>query len=130
MQTIKVGNSKLNVNIVRKPSQMAKGLMGISKMPKDEGMLFSYPEEKILSFWMKSTPLPLSIAFIDKNKKIIQIEDLKPFDETSVKSIKPAMWALEVNKGWFCGNKIKIGDKIVLPSRVIKINISRKIEER
>ena len=124
MKTIKINSIPLKVKVVSKPEEMAKGLMDVIKMPKDEGMLFCYPEEKILSFWMKSTPIPLSIAFIDKNKKIIQIEEMKPFDETSINSDKPAMWALEVNSGWFDENKIKIGDTVSnITSKFVKIKI-------
>ena len=86
-------------------------------------MLFCYPEEKHLSFWMKKTPLPLSIAFIDANKRIIQIEKLKPHDEAGVKTKAPAKWALEVNQSWFDNNNIKVGDVVDIPSRDIKIRV-------
>ena len=103
---------------------MAKGLMNIDKLGENEGMLFCYPAEKDLSFWMKSTYIPLSIAFIDKNKKITQIEELKPLDETSVTSKQPSMWALEVNSGWFQKNNIKIGDKIsIINDKIIKVKV-------
>ena len=72
---------------------------------------------------MKSTPIPLSIAFIDKDKKIIQIEDLEPYDEASVHSDRPAKWALEANQGWFDRNNISIGDKINIPGRLVKIRV-------
>ena len=75
--SIKIGDADLNVRLATTPKQQAKGLMDVSKLPENEGMLFCYPEEKILSFWMKSTPIPLSIAFFDRNKKIIQIEKLQ-----------------------------------------------------
>ena len=124
MKTIKINSVPLNVKVVSKPKEMAKGLMGVTKMPKNEGMLFCYPEEDLLNFWMKSTPIPLSIAFIDKNKKIIQIEEMKPFDETSISSDKPAKWALEVNSGWFDDNKIKIGDTVTnISNKLVKIKI-------
>ncbi len=124
MKTIKINSVPLSVKVASKPEEMAKGLMGVTEMEKDEGMLFCYPEEEILSFWMKSTPIPLSIAFIDKNKKITQIEEMKPFDETSISSDKPAMWALEVNSGWFDDNKIKIGDTVTnISNKLVKIKI-------
>ena len=112
--SIKIGDADLNVRLATTPKQQAKGLMDVSKLPENEGMLFCYPEEKILSFWMKSTPIPLSIAFFDRNKKIIQIEDLKPNDEASIKTERPAMWALEVNQGWFQKNNISLGEKMIL----------------
>ena len=122
--SIKIGDADLNVRLATTPKQQAKGLMDVSKLPGNEGMLFCYPEEKILSFWMKSTPIPLSIAFFDRNKKIIQIEDLKPNDEASIKTERPAMWALEVNQGWFQKNNISLGEKMILNNkRSINIKI-------
>ena len=122
--SIKIGDAELDVKLATTPKQQAKGLMNVSKLPKNEGMLFCYPEEKILSFWMKSTPIPLSIAFFDRNKKIIQIEDLAPNDETSIKTERPAMWALEVNQGWFKENNISLGEKMKLnDEKSIKIKI-------
>lgn len=123
MKTIKINNAKLKVKLAVTGEQMAKGLMDVAEMPEDEGMLFCYPEEKILTFWMKSTPIPLSIAFIDKDKKIIQIEDLEPHDESSVNSDRPSKWALEANQGWFDRNNISVGDKINIPTRLVKIRV-------
>ena len=124
MRTLKINNAKLKIKLATTPKEMVKGLKNVTSMPQDEGMLFCYPREEILSFWMKSTPIPLSIAFIDKNKRIIQIEDMEPYDETSIKSSKPAKWALEVNRGWFDDNNIKIGDSIIY-GRSINIKISK-----
>lgn len=124
MKKIKVGKAELSVKLAKTEQEQAKGLMYISKLPKDQGMLFCYPKEDILSFWMKNTKIPLSIAFIDKNKEIIQIEDLQPGDETATNSNNPAKWALEVNQGWFQDNKISKGDKISFFSdKLVKINI-------
>ena len=124
MKKIKVGNSILKVKFAKKPNELTRGLMNIKNLPENEGMLFCYGKEQLLSFWMKNTTVPLSIAFIDKNKKITQIEDLQPLNEKSVKSLKPAKWALEVNQGWFKENNIKTGDKLSFFDNLkIKINI-------
>tara|TARA_R100000426_G_C4731698_1_gene76054 strand:+ start:35 stop:424 length:390 start_codon:yes stop_codon:yes gene_type:complete len=121
---IKINNAKLKVKLAVTEKQMAKGLMNVTEMPENEGMLFCYPEERKLTFWMKSTPIPLSIAFIDKDKKIIQIEDLEPYDETSVQSDRAAKWALESNQGWFDQNNISVGDKIkFLGNKLIKVKV-------
>ena len=121
---IKINNAKLKVKLAVTEKQMAKELMNVTEMPENEGMLFCYPEERKLTFWMKSTPIPLSIAFIDKDKKIIQIEDLEPYDETSVQSDRAAKWALESNQGWFNQNNISVGDKIkFLGNKLIKVKV-------
>tara|TARA_Y100000114_G_scaffold126436_1_gene122822 strand:+ start:1308 stop:1688 length:381 start_codon:yes stop_codon:yes gene_type:complete len=125
MQVIKIGPTKLKIKQAKTTKQQKQGLMNVKHLPEDQGMLFSYPVEKILTFWMKSTVIPLSIAFIDKNKKIIEIKNLKPNDESLIKSSLPAKWALEVNQGWFEKNNVKENDKIVfLPSKKINLKIT------
>ena len=54
-KTITLNNKKLTVKVANSPSEQARGLMNITSLPDNAGMLFCYPEEKILSFWMKST---------------------------------------------------------------------------
>ena len=121
---ITVGSAKLKAKIAKKTRDQALGLMFIKDMASDQGMLFTYPQPQRLSFWMKNTTIPLSIAFIDENYKIFQIEDLIPGNEESVKSNSPGIGALEVNQGWFKQNNIKIGDKISLKSnKIIKIKV-------
>ena len=123
-KTIALNNAKLTVKVANSPAEHARGLMNTTSLPEDEGMLFCYPEEKALSFWMKSTAIPLSIAFFDKNKEITEIKDLKPYDESGVTSNNPAMWALEVNSGWFSRNNVKIGDNFdIIDTREIKIRV-------
>ena len=82
------------------------------ELPKNEGMLFVYPNERILKFWMKDTTIPLSIAFIGESGKILDIQDMSPLSETTIKSKSPAKFALEVNRGWFKDNIVKEGDYI------------------
>jgi uncharacterized protein len=124
MKTIKVGKATLKVNISRTKQSQAKGLMHIKSLPCDHGMVFEYPEEQILNFWMKNTTIPLSIAFIDKNSQIIEIRDMDPMSEKRISSSEPAQYALETNKGWFDGNNIKVGDSVTgLKAREIKIRV-------
>ena len=76
-------------------------------------MLFVFEKEKIQSFWMRNTYIPLSIAFIDKNAKIVQIEKMQPLNDTiHYASRVPVLYALEVNQGWFEKHQITIGDTI------------------
>ena len=96
--------------------EKAKGLMFRKKLSTNGGMLFVYGYATYLEFYMKNTLIPLDLAFIDAEKKIISIEDMKPFDETTVASPKKAMYVLEVNKGFFAKNGIKVGDSITFLS--------------
>ena len=61
---------------------------------------------------MKNTKIPLSLAYIDKDYKITEILDLEPFDLSGKVSKKRVCLVLEVNKGWFEKNKIKVGDVV------------------
>ena len=129
MKQITINNIPINVKLARTPKEKVRGLMDFqgadpNKLKPNEGMLFVYSEEEMLSFWMKRTSIPLQIAFIGADKRIQQIEDLEPHNEVAVKSKKPAQYALEVNRGWFDNNNIKVGDLVTIPnSRVIKIRL-------
>ena len=81
-------------------------------MPLDEGMLFSFPRPDYHSFWMRNTSVPLSIAFIDQGGKIVDIDDLEPFNENSISPSCPVCYALEMNRGWFRDNEITRGDYV------------------
>jgi uncharacterized membrane protein (UPF0127 family) len=89
------------------------GMMGRQEMAPNEGMLFLFPVKEKQCMWMKNTLLPLSVAFIDENGVILNIEDMKPQTEDSHCSIKPAPYALEMNLGWFKQKGIKAGTKLV-----------------
>ena len=100
------------VEIARTEEQHARGLMFRKKLPEDAGMLFVYDEEDFRRFWMKNTYIPLSLAYIDSEGVIFQIEEMEPLDETSVVSMRPARFVLEVNRGWFRKHGVGIGDRI------------------
>ena len=88
------------------------GLMFRDELDKNSGMLFIFDNERILSFWMKNTKIPLSIAFINSDKIIVDMQDMQPLTETEHTSRFPAIYALEVNKGWFRNHNIKVGDRV------------------
>ncbi len=115
---IMVKTEPLYVRTACQQDELAHGLKNIKKMDYDVGMLFVFGYEKPLSFWMKDTYIPLDIAFLNDKLEIVDIQTMKPFDETEVKSSKPASYALEVNKGYFQKYNIKIGDKISLINKV------------
>jgi uncharacterized protein len=91
------------------------GLMHRSALSANGGMLFVFENEQMLHFWMKNTSIPLSIAYIDRNGSIIDILDMKPFDiSVTYPSSRKALYALEMNRGWFGSNKIMTGCKLIL----------------
>lgn len=109
---IRVGDRFLSVEVVSTAESRARGLMNRASLPWDEGMLFVFESEQPLAFWMRNTLIPLDIAFADAAGVIFQIEPMEPQTLNSHPSIKPAKYALEVNRGWFEARGVKIGDRI------------------
>jgi len=88
------------------------GLMNIKNMQNNVGMLFVFDEIDNHCFWMKNTYIPLSIAFLDENKIIVDIQDMKELDETPHCSLNKVKYALEVKQGFFKVNKLGINTKL------------------
>lgn len=104
---------RVAVEVSDRPESRARGLMFREELALDEGMLFVFDREQYLSFWMKDTLIPLSIAFVDRTGIIFQIEDMEPLDaETMHRSSQPARYALEMNQGWFERNGVEAGDRV------------------
>lgn len=103
------------VEIAATDAERQMGLMGRASLAADVGMLFVFDAEQPLSFWMKDTLIPLSIAYIDAAGRIVDIQDMQPLDETPHPSAAPAQYALEVNQGFFAANGIQVGDLVQLP---------------
>lgn len=107
----------VSVEIVATPEKRSFGLMYRRDLPEDHGMLFLFPHEKPLSFWMKNTPLSLDIIFINSAHTIVNITaNAKPFSEAPLSSSLPAQFVLEVNAGFCQRHDIKIGSQAKLPN--------------
>lgn len=100
------------VEIAKTPAQRSRGFMERKKIPGGTGMIFVFEQDQVLSFWMKNTPHPLSIAYVSKDGTIKDIFDMTPFSLASVTSTISVRYALEVPQGWFSKNGIKVGDKL------------------
>ncbi len=109
---LQVGQRQLNTEVAYSDVSRKRGLMYRKALEKDSGMLFVFPRKKMLSFWMKNTLIPLSIAYIDDKGKVLQIKDMAPRDETSVASDFFVRYALEVDRGWYEKAGLKEGDSI------------------
>ena len=107
--TILVGSQSVLVEVASTPSTRAEGLMNRDELAKNTGMLFIFPDNRTRSFWMKNTRIPLSIAYINSNREIVRISELKPFSTDRVPSLYPARYALEMNQGWFKEHEISKG---------------------
>ena len=104
--------SALYCNVFNKDSSRAVGLMDVYHLPWDHGALFIFPTETTSGFWMKNTPIPLELIFLDRQYNVISIHQLKPHDKTIVKCEGPYKYALEVNPGWCDSCDIKAGSNI------------------
>lgn len=103
---------KVTLEVACSDVQRGKGLMNRQWLSENDGMVFVFPNEDYLSFWMKNTFIPLSIAFVDKDMIIVDIREMKPLNLDPVISNKKAIMAVEMNSKWFSNNNIKIGDKL------------------
>ncbi|MDQ4002491.1 MAG: DUF192 domain-containing protein [Actinomycetota bacterium] len=106
---------EVEVEIADDYAEHLRGLMERTELAENAGMLFVFDREQQLSFWMRNTLIPLSIAYIDAEEQIIDIQDMQPLDETSHPSAEPAMYALEVNQGFFDEHGVGVGDEVELP---------------
>ncbi len=97
------------------PEQQAQGFMNRKHIPNGTGMLFIFPRDRRAQFWMKDTPTPLSIAYIDSSGVIRDIFDMEPYNLSSVISSVSVRYALEVPQGWFSSVGIEPGDRMRLP---------------
>ena len=100
----------VKAEIAQSEEERNHGFMERKNIPDGTGMLFIFDRDQILSFWMKNTPHPLSIAYLDSHGKIRNIYDMTPFSLTPIKSTVSVRYALEVPQGWFRENYINVGD--------------------
>jgi uncharacterized membrane protein (UPF0127 family) len=110
-----VDGRKISVRaeIADTPASRADGLMFRRILGEDEGMIFVFEKPQMLSFWMRNTYIPLSIAYISGKGIINEIHDMKPLDDSVLyPSARPAMYALEVKQGWFKRHNITGGCRI------------------
>jgi uncharacterized membrane protein (UPF0127 family) len=104
----------IRAELARTDTERTRGLMNRPSLPDGEGMLFVFEREQILSFWMKNTRIPLSIAFIRTDGRITEIRDMRALDITAIRSTRSVRYALEVPQGWFTRVGIKSGDYLRL----------------
>lgn len=102
------------VEIASTPDAHERGLQFVRGLPEMTGMLFQFKSPRVLSFWMKNTPLVLDIAFANKDGVIVKTERMVPFSTRTVSSGSPCSMALEVPAGTLDKAGIKIGDKMTL----------------
>lgn len=111
--TLTLGTNSLNAQIAADDASRELGLMSRTNLGTDEAMVFVFPKPRSVTFWMKDTPLPLSIAYVGRSGMIYEIHDMKPFDETPIPSASSSViFAIETPLGWFEKHGVMAGSTV------------------
>ncbi len=108
------GNDTVRAEVANTPETRSQGLMYRDAVPDGTGMLFVFDGEAERSFWMQNTFVALDVAFIDRNFRIVDIQQMEPESTDIHDGARPAMFALEVRQGWFGEKGIAVGDRCEL----------------
>ncbi len=107
------GTASFRVELARTPAEQARGLMHRESMAAMAGMLFVYPDEREVSFWMRNTLIPLDMIFVDAEGVVVGVHaEAVPLDETPIPSGEPTLAVLEVNGGMAARLGIDVGDEL------------------
>ena len=111
---LKIGDKTVHAELALDDVARQQGLKYRPELPENSGMLFCYDKDdaKKLSFWMKDTEVPLSIAFLSDEGEVLQIEHMRPHDERRTRSKMEVRFALEMNQRWFERNGIDVGSRL------------------
>ena len=120
----------LSVELALASPERQRGLMNRPALATDAGMLFVFEDLQPLSFWMKDTSIALSIAFLNRDGAIINIEPLQPFSLDSVSATERAQYALEVNRGYFADNGIAAGAQVALTECPTRVDLLRRAPQK
>jgi hypothetical protein len=112
MMELSAGFHRIEAEVAANNPARMQGLMQRKAMAPQRGMLFVFERDDRHCMWMKNTFLPLSVAFLDAQGRILNIEDMQPQVEDNHCAAQPARFALEMNLGWFAQRGIKRGDRI------------------
>ena len=109
---LKAGMHLIRAELAADFSTRGRGLMHRKSLAPNAGMLFIFDGPAIHCMWMKNTYIPLSVAFLDDKGEIINIADMQPHSEQSHCAARPALYALEMDRGWFAAKGIKPGSRM------------------
>lgn len=122
MIEITLGDKVWKVEEAKTPEERQKGLQGVTELPKDQGMIFYFDQEDTVEMWMKDTPLPLDIIFINGDQEVIAVEQGTPNDETLL-SHDNTMYVVELNldSGVKIGDELEFDDDDENPTPIMKV---------
>lgn len=121
---LQIASQRVVAEVAADDASRSKGLMFRERLAPNHGMLFVFPEATQTCFWMKNTPLPLTVAFIDASGTITNLADMQPLSLESHCALAPALYALEMEQGWFVRNGIRPGERVQglprVPARTLR----------
>ena len=110
---INVDSIGARVELAYTPEGRRLGLMGRQQLGTNEGMLFVFPQEKVLEMWMLNVQIPLDVGFFDRNGRLLGWHSMGVDGGTAIyASFAPALYALEMNQGWFERHGVKTDDRV------------------
>lgn len=112
------GMYRITAEMAYTPQARQTGLMHRESLAENRGMVFVFDFDAAHCMWMRNTLIPLSVAFLDGEGTILNIEDMAPQTDTTHCAARPARYALEMNRGWFAQRGIGVGDRIGGVSRL------------
>lgn len=113
---VKINNNTYNLKEAKTDQEKEHGLQGISKLPKNEGMIFYFDPPQKVSFWMHDTSLYLDVIFVNDDLEVIKVSQGKPNDDTPMECDDVA-YVIELN----ADSGIKIGDEIEFPEEKLPV---------
>lgn len=111
------GDVTLRVTLAESRSERERGLQGVTDLGADEGMAFLFDEPSTSAFWMKDTPLPLSIAFWGPDGRIVGLMDMPPCRADPCPTYRPDasyVGAIEARRGFFDDHDVREGDRVAI----------------
>ncbi len=107
--------ANLTVELALTAAEHARGLMFRESLAEDSGMLFVFAQPSTGAFWMKNTLIPLDIAYLGSDGRVLQVVHGQPLDETPLAPDQPYRYTLEVNAGWFDRHELGVGAAVSIP---------------
>jgi uncharacterized membrane protein (UPF0127 family) len=112
------GLPRLSLELAVKPEERQRGLMVRTELPPDSGMLFVFGEQGNGPFWNMNTLIPLSIAYIDRDGTIVDLQEMKAITPGETPTLyppaRPYWYALEANQGWYAAHGVGVGTLLSL----------------
>jgi uncharacterized membrane protein (UPF0127 family) len=106
----------VRLEVAADPATRARGLMGRERVPPGSGMVFLYPGDVREAFWMKDTLVPLSIAFVAADGRVVSVAEMAPCRADPCPTYEPAgpyRYAVELAAGAFPAAGVGAGDRVL-----------------